>query len=92
MLPKSAADALFPEENFKVLRIVEPALQSKIALCTPDHEPLSEAASAVLILVKEMLQQQLINKYAADPSGSIHPYIALSGQTSLVLFTGIFIS
>ncbi|MEJ1116649.1 LysR substrate-binding domain-containing protein [Paenarthrobacter sp. CCNWLY172] len=67
VLPKSAADALFPEQDFKVLRIVEPGLQSKIALCTPDHEPLSEAASAVLLVVKEMLHQQLINKYGTDP-------------------------
>ena len=67
VLPKSAADALFPDQDFKVLRIVEPGLQSKIALCTPDHEPLSEAASAVLLVVKEMLHQQLINKYGTDP-------------------------
>ncbi|MGP0222021.1 LysR substrate-binding domain-containing protein [Paenarthrobacter sp. NCHU4564] len=67
VLPKSAADALFPDQEFKVLRIVEPALQSKIALCTPDHEPLSEAASAVLLVVKEMLHQQLISKYGTDP-------------------------
>ena len=40
ILPKSAADALFHEEDFRVLRIIEPALQCKIALCTPDHEPL----------------------------------------------------
>ncbi|BCW38154.1 LysR family transcriptional regulator [Arthrobacter sp. StoSoilA2] len=67
VLPKSAADALFPDQDFKVLRIIEPGLQSKIALCTPDHEPLSEAASAVLLVVKEMLHQQLINKYGTDP-------------------------
>jgi LysR family nitrogen assimilation transcriptional regulator len=67
VLPKSAADALFPDQDFKVLRIVEPGLQSKIALCTPDHEPLSEAASAVLLVVKEMLHQQLISKYGTDP-------------------------
>jgi len=67
VLPKSAADALFPDQDFKVLRIVEPGLQSKIALCTPDHEPLSEAASAVLMVVKEMLHQQLISKYGTDP-------------------------
>lgn len=59
ILPKSAADALFHEEDFQVLRIVEPALQSKIALCTPDHEPLSEAASAVLMVLKEVLQEML---------------------------------
>ncbi|WP_026556267.1 nitrogen assimilation transcriptional regulator NAC [Arthrobacter sp. 35W] len=59
ILPKSAADALFHEEDFQVLRITGPALQSKIALCTPDHEPLSEAASAVLMVLKEVLAEML---------------------------------
>jgi len=68
ILPKSAADALFHEEDFRVLRIVEPALQCKIALCTPDHEPLSEAASAVLLVLKEMLQEILRSKYSAPPA------------------------
>ncbi|MEW9871814.1 nitrogen assimilation transcriptional regulator NAC [Arthrobacter sp. HS15c] len=63
ILPKSAADALFHEEDFRVLRIVDPGLQCKIALCTPDHEPLSEAASAVLMVLKEMLQEMLTSKY-----------------------------
>jgi len=64
ILPKSAADALFHEEDFRVLRIVDPGLQCRIALCTPDHEPLSEAASAVLMVLKEMLQEMLSSKYA----------------------------
>jgi LysR family nitrogen assimilation transcriptional regulator len=63
ILPKSAADALFHEEDFHVLRIVDPGLQCKIALCTPDHEPLSEAGSAVLMVLKEMLQEMLSAKY-----------------------------
>jgi len=70
VLPLSAADALFHEEDFRVLRIVEPALQCKIALCTPDHEPLSEAASAVLLVLKEMLQEMLNSKYSRQPEGS----------------------
>jgi LysR family nitrogen assimilation transcriptional regulator len=68
ILPKSAADALFHEEDFRVLRIVEPALQCKIALCTPDHEPLSEAGSAVLLVLKEMLQEMLRSKYPPLPA------------------------
>jgi LysR family transcriptional regulator, nitrogen assimilation regulatory protein len=64
IMPKSAADALFHEEDFQVLRIVDPALQCKIALCTPDHDPLSEAASAVLLVVKEMLQEMLSSTYS----------------------------
>jgi len=68
ILPKSAADALFHEEDFRVLRIIEPALQCRIALCTPDHEPLSEAASAVLLILKEMLQKMLRTKYFPLPT------------------------
>ncbi|MCA4133284.1 LysR substrate-binding domain-containing protein [Arthrobacter sp. M4] len=67
ILPKSAADALFPDQNFKVLKIVEPALQSKIALCTAEHEPLSEAASAVLILMREMIKSRLLTTYGGAP-------------------------
>jgi LysR family nitrogen assimilation transcriptional regulator len=63
ILPKSAADALFHEGDFRVLRIVAPALQSRIALCTPDHEPLSEAGSAVLLVLKEILQEMLSERY-----------------------------
>ena len=66
VLPRSAADALFPDQGFKVLRIVEPALQCKIALCTADHEPMSEAASAVLILLREMVKDQLLSRYGTD--------------------------
>lgn len=68
ILTKSAADALFHDEDFRVLRIVEPALQCKIALCTPDHEPLSEAGSAVLLVLKEMLQEILQSKYPPLPA------------------------
>jgi LysR family nitrogen assimilation transcriptional regulator len=63
ILPKSAADALFHEEDFRVLRIVGPALQCRIALCTPDHDPLSEAASAVLLVLRDMLQEILSEMY-----------------------------
>ncbi|WP_458115926.1 nitrogen assimilation transcriptional regulator NAC [Arthrobacter sp. D2-10] len=66
ILPKSAADALFAHENFQILRVRDPALQVRIALCTPDHEPLSEAASAVLLLLREMLQVQLVRQYGEN--------------------------
>jgi LysR family nitrogen assimilation transcriptional regulator len=68
ILPRSAADALFAHEEFQVLRIREPALQSRIALCTPEHEPLSEAASAVLLLLREMLQHRLLAQYGSSES------------------------
>jgi len=63
ILPRSAADALFPDEGFQVLRIVDPALQCKIALCTAEHEPLSESASAVLIIIREMIRSRLLADY-----------------------------
>ncbi|OFI38216.1 LysR family transcriptional regulator [Arthrobacter sp. SW1] len=63
ILPRSAADALFHEEDFQVLRIVDPALQCKIALCTAEHEPLSESASAVLIIIREMIRSRLLADY-----------------------------
>ncbi|MDQ4501199.1 nitrogen assimilation transcriptional regulator NAC [Sinomonas sp. ASV322] len=68
ILPRSAADTLFPDQHFQVHRIVEPALQCKIALCTADHEPMSEAASAVLILVREMVKNQLLDRYGTGPA------------------------
>ena len=71
ILPKTAADTLFHEEDFRVLRIVDPALQCRIALCTPDHEPLSEAASAVLLVLKEMLQEMLRSNYSPLPTAPI---------------------
>ena len=61
---KAAGDVIMMgPSGDQVLRIIGPALQSKIALCTPDHEPLSEAGSAVLIILKEMLQDMLNRKY-----------------------------
>lgn len=66
ILPRSAADALFPDQDFKVLRLVEPALQCKIALCTADHEPMSEAASAVLILLRDLVKAQLLAHYGTE--------------------------
>ncbi len=72
ILPRSAADALFHYEDFQVLRIVEPALQCKIALCTAEHEPLSEAASAVLIIIREMIRNRLLEDYGPGLTPHAH--------------------
>ena len=65
VLPQSAADALFHEEDFpRAGGLLILNCSAKIALCTPDHEPLSEAASAVLLVLKEMLHEMLSSKYA----------------------------
>ena len=65
ILPRSAAETLFRDQDFRVLRIVNPSMQVKTALCTPSHEPLSEAAAAVLITLREILQGTLAREYGA---------------------------
>lgn len=58
ILPKSAASALYEHDDFRTLRIVEPGLPCKIALCTAVHEPLSESAMAVLIIIREIIRRE----------------------------------
>jgi len=41
-------------------------LHIKFGLCTADHEPMSEAASAVLILLRDMIKNQLLARYGTD--------------------------
>ncbi|AMM32781.1 Nitrogen assimilation regulatory protein Nac [Sinomonas atrocyanea] len=74
VLPRSAADALFPDQGFTVLRIVDPALQVKLGLCTADHEPMSEAAAAVLILLREMIKAQLLTRYGMMGDQTLVPH------------------
>ena len=66
VLPRSAADALFPDADFRMRRLVDPDLHVKFGLCTADHEPMSEAAAAVLILLREMIKNQLLARYGTD--------------------------
>lgn len=73
VLPRSAADALFPDQGFTVLRIVEPALQVKLGLCTADHEPMSEAAAAVIILLREIIKAQLLTRYGMNGDQTLVP-------------------
>lgn len=47
VLPWSAARAILDLEQLTVRRIVSPAIEVKLSLCTSEHEPLSEAALAV---------------------------------------------
>lgn len=68
VLPKSAVEALFPGQGFTSHRIISPSLQSKIALCTANHDPLSEAASAVLVILREMLHEQLLAQFQHKPA------------------------
>ena len=54
-LPRAAAEAGFRGEEFRLRRITDPELKVGFALATPDHEPLSAAAEAVVDTLREML-------------------------------------
>lgn len=55
VLPWSAARAILDVRNLVVRRIVNPAIEVKLSLCTSDHQPLSEAALAVHDLFHELI-------------------------------------
>jgi LysR family nitrogen assimilation transcriptional regulator len=55
VLPLPAAQARFRGEEFRLRRITNPELTVGFALATPDHEPLSAAADAVVQTLREML-------------------------------------
>jgi LysR family transcriptional regulator, nitrogen assimilation regulatory protein len=56
VMPVSAANAYFSEARYGVWQLVDPPLHVKFALCSADHEPLSEAAAAVLMTLRELFQ------------------------------------
>jgi LysR family transcriptional regulator, nitrogen assimilation regulatory protein len=55
VLPWSAARAILDVRHLVVRRIVNPAIQVKLSLCTSDHQPLSEPAHAVHDLFHELI-------------------------------------
>ncbi|WP_433172265.1 nitrogen assimilation transcriptional regulator NAC [Actinoallomurus sp. CA-150999] len=55
VLPWSAAQAILDVRNLVVRRIVDPAIEVKLSLCTSDHQPLSEPALAVHDLFHELI-------------------------------------
>lgn len=55
VLPWSAARAILDVRNLVVRRIVNPAIEVKLSLCTSDHQPLSEPALAVHDLFHELI-------------------------------------
>jgi LysR family nitrogen assimilation transcriptional regulator len=57
VLPWSAARAILDVRNLVVRRIVDPAIQVKLSLCTSDHQPLSEPALAVHDLFHELIAE-----------------------------------
>lgn len=55
VLPWSAAQAILDVRKLVVRRIVGPAIEVKLSLCTSDHQPLSEPAHAVHDLFHELI-------------------------------------
>lgn len=56
VMPEAATRAHFADDRFEAWRIVEPRLRVKFALCSADQEPLSEAAAAVLMRLRELFK------------------------------------
>lgn len=56
VLPWSAAQAILDVRKLVVRRIVDPAIEVKLSLCTSDHQPLSEPALAVHDLFHELIR------------------------------------
>ncbi len=54
VMPQAAVRVHFTEDHYRSSRLVEPSLRVKFALCSADHEPLSEAAAAVLMTLREL--------------------------------------
>ncbi|MGO1768749.1 MAG: LysR substrate-binding domain-containing protein [Microbacterium sp.] len=55
VLPRTAAEATFPADEFVLRRIVEPTLTLSLSLATPDHHPLSAAAEAVVGVLRDVI-------------------------------------
>lgn len=55
VLPMSAARAVAASIQARVYRIISPAIEVPLALCTSDHLPLSEPAQAVRTIVLELV-------------------------------------
>lgn len=54
VMPEAAVHAHFSEERYQSWRVVDPPLRVRFALCSADHAPLSEAAAAVLMALREL--------------------------------------
>lgn len=56
-LPKSAAADIFRDEDFQVLRIVDPVMPAEFALCCSERQPMSDAAAAVIEILRDEIAQ-----------------------------------
>ncbi|WFR68677.1 LysR substrate-binding domain-containing protein [Curtobacterium flaccumfaciens] len=59
VLPKAAAESMFPRDAVRLYRIVDPSLVTALALATPDGQPLSLAAEAALEVVRAAVLHRL---------------------------------
>ncbi len=65
-LPRSVAEEIFRDDGFQILRIVEPSMSATFALCTSDRQPMSEAAAAVIGLLRDEINA---SRNPAGPPG-----------------------
>jgi LysR family nitrogen assimilation transcriptional regulator len=65
VLPESAARSVAALIPSQLCRIVSPAVEVPLVLCTSDHLPLSEPAQAVRIIVLELVED-------LDPIAGLH--------------------
>lgn len=65
-LPRSVVDEIFPAGDFQVLPIVDPVLHATFALCTSEDPPASEAADAVIRLLREEIAR--VREGGASPA------------------------
>lgn len=56
ILPWSSANRIAAGGGLALRRVISPAIEVKISLCTPDHLPMSEAALAVRYLMFELIE------------------------------------
>lgn len=66
VLPASAARAVAASIQARVYRIVSPAIEVPLALCTSDRLPLSEPAQAVRAIVLELVENLELDAEAAS--------------------------
>jgi LysR family nitrogen assimilation transcriptional regulator len=59
VMPRPAAESMFPGDQFVLRRIVEPSVSVPFALATPEEQPLSAAADAVIELLREAITPRL---------------------------------
>lgn len=74
ILPWSSASAIADSQrrangrDLTISRIIEPSLKARVAICTPDHLAMSDAALAVHTLILELVENSPFRNTAATAS------------------------